>query len=139
MPRRPAARSRCPISLALEQVGDPWSLLIVRDLLFKGLRTFSQFQAAGEGIASNILADRLARLTRAGILQRTRDPADRRRLVYGLTPKGAALAPVLVDLVVWSARYADTDAPPAVVRDFRTRRAAVLRRVQAPWGRSPTT
>ena len=135
MQRRATAqpRSGCPISIALELFGDPWSLLIVRDLMFKRLRTFKEFQAAGEGVASNILSDRLARLEQAGILTKQRDPADSRRVLYGLTAKGGDLAPILVELVVWSAKYEDTEAPAAIVQEMRTRRAQVVERLQRPW------
>lgn len=135
MQRHASARPRsgCPISIALEIFGDPWSLLIVRDLLFKGLRTFKEFQGAGEGMATNILSDRLARLEAAGILRKERDPADARRILYGLTTKGADLAPILVELVLWSAKYERTEAPPAVVREMRTRRARVLGRLRRAW------
>jgi DNA-binding HxlR family transcriptional regulator len=135
MQRRPQAppRSGCPISIALEMFGDPWSLLIVRDLMFKGLRTFTEFQSAGEGIATNILSDRLARLEDAGILTRSRDPADSRRVRYGLTRKGVDLAPILVELVVWSAQYEKTEAPPQIVRKMRTQRRQVIARLQKNW------
>ncbi len=129
-PARPR-RSGCPISIALELLGDPWSLLIVRDLMFKGVRTFSGFQHAGEGIATNILSERLARLEAAGIVTRREDPVDRRRAIYELTPKGVDLAPVLLELVLWSARHETTDAPPATVRAMKRDRAAFIRQVRA--------
>lgn len=132
---RTQPRSGCPISIALETFGDPWSLLIVRDLLFKGRRTFKEFHEAGEGMATNILADRLARLEAAGILRKDRDPSDARRIRYGLTAKGADLAPVLLEMVLWSAKHEKTAAPPGEVRAMRTRRAQVLARVQGPWVR----
>ena len=137
MQRRAGTRRRsgCPISIALEIFGDPWSLLIIRDLLFKGRRTFKEFHEAGEGVATNVLSDRLARLEAAGILRKDRDPADARRVRYGLTPKGADLAPVLVEIVLWSARHEKTDAPPGEVRAMRTRRAQVLARVVGAWTR----
>lgn len=130
---RPGRRSGCPISLALELFGDPWTLLIVRDVMFKARRTFREFQDAGEGMASNILADRLGRLEQAGILSSEPDPTDARRVLYGLTPKGADLAPVLVELVLWSARHGETDAPPAVVRAMRTQREQVIADICAQW------
>ncbi len=130
---RPGRRSGCPISLALELFGDPWTLLIVRDVMFKARRTFREFQDAGEGMASNILADRLGRLEQAGILSSEPDPTDARRVLYGLTPKGADLAPVLVELVLWSARHEETDAPPAVVRAMRTQREQVIADIRAQW------
>src|SRR5215470_3287392 len=97
-------------------LGDAWSLLVVRDLMFKGRNTFNELLNAEEGIASNILADRLRRLEAVGILVKDRDPDDGRRLVYRLTEKGMGLAPVLVELIIWSSRHERTDAPPATVR-----------------------
>lgn len=127
------ARSRCPISMALELIGDPWSLLIVRDLMFKGRHRYKDFQDAEEGIASNILADRLRRLEASGILGRAADPEDRRRSVYSLSKKGIELAPVLVDLVIWSAKHHDTGAPTAIVRLMRDQRDAFLQGVLDDW------
>jgi DNA-binding HxlR family transcriptional regulator len=100
-------RSTCPISSSLDVIGDRWSLLIVRDLLFAGYQTYKEFLAAGEGIATNILADRLQRLEGGGIIVSEPDPSDRRRLVYSLTRKGRDLAPVLLELSRWGARYED--------------------------------
>ena len=125
-------RSGCPISISLEIFGDRWSLLVVRDLMFKGLRTFKEFAAAGEGIATNILTERLERLEAAGIIARDTDPEDARRVLYRLTEKGIALAPVLVEMVVWAARYEDTDAPPATVRAMRRDRAAFIAGLSTP-------
>jgi DNA-binding HxlR family transcriptional regulator len=137
MPRRssPKRRSACPISIALEVLGDPWSLLIVRDLMFKDKHTFGEFQQAGEGIATNILSDRLARLERAGIVTRRPSPDDGRRFTYRLTAKGLDLAPMLIELVLWSARYERTDAPPATLRAMRLHRAQVLADLRAQWKR----
>lgn len=97
--------------------------------MFKGLKTFNEFQAAGEGIASNILTDRLSRLVEADIVSRTADPDDGRRVVYRLTRRGMDLAPVLVELVLWSAKHEDTAAPAATVRAMRRSRAAFIARV----------
>lgn len=135
MPRTSSStpRSGCPISIALELLGDPWTLLIVRDLMFKGLKTFGDFQGAGEGIASNVLTDRLERLLQAGIITKARDREDGRRFAYRLTTKGLDLAPVLIELVLWSARYENTDAPPATVRAMRDNRPAVLQQVRDQW------
>jgi DNA-binding HxlR family transcriptional regulator len=129
-------RSGCPISLALELLGDAWSLLIVRDLMFKDRRTFNDFLTGGEGIASNILADRLRKLENAGILEKRPDASDARRFVYRLSPRGIDLAPVLVELVVWSAKYETTDAPPAVVRAMRSDREAFIADVRRAWRES---
>jgi DNA-binding HxlR family transcriptional regulator len=119
--------------MALELIGDPWSLLIVRDLMFKGRHRYKDFLEAEEGIASNVLADRLQRLEAAGIIGRAADPEDGRRSVYSLTKKGIELAPVLVDLVIWSAKHHDTGAPTAIVRLMREQREAFLQGVLDDW------
>lgn len=132
----PASRQRrsgCPISIALELLGDAWSLLIVRDLMFKERRTFNDFLTGGEGIASNILADRLRKLEDADIIEKRRDPQDARRFIYRLSPKGIDLAPVLVELVIWSARHEQTDAPAAVVRSMRADRDGFVANVRQRW------
>ena len=119
-------RSACPLNTTLEVLGDRWSLLIVRDLLFKGRTTYKDFLAGGEGIATNVLADRLRRLEAEGIIERGRDTADGRRLVYRLTAKGLALAPVLVEMIVWGARHYQTAAPPATLREMTQHRERFL-------------
>lgn len=126
-------RSGCPIGIALDLIGDPWTLLVVRDLMFKGGKTFNDFLTAGEGIATNVLADRLARLEANGLVDKQRDTADARRIIYRLTTKGIDLAPVLVELVLWASRYEKTDAPPAVVKAMRTDRDAFIAQVRAGW------
>lgn len=129
-------RSGCPIGIALDLVGDPWTLLVVRDLMFKGAKTFQDFVEAGEGIATNVLSDRLARLEAGGVVSKARDASDARRYVYRLTAKGIDLAPVLVDLVLWSATYARTDAPPEVLRAMRKDREGFIAGVRQAWARS---
>lgn len=126
-------RSSCPISVSLEIFGDRWSLLIVRDLMFKGLKTFGEFAAAGEGIATNMLADRLGRLEAAGIIARTPDHEDARKVVYRLTRKGMDLAPVLIEMVLWAAGHEDTDAPPETVRAMRKDRAGFVAALEERW------
>ena len=108
-------RSDCPIANALEILGDRWTLLIVRDLMFRGFREFGQFLAAGEGISTNILADRLERLRCAGLLSRTDHPEDGKKYRYHLTEKGIDLAPMLIQLVLWGAKYTPNHAAPAAV------------------------
>ena len=126
-------RSGCPISVALETLGDAWSLLIVRDLMFKDRQTYKEFLEGGEGIASNILADRLRKLAAAGIVDKQVDPSDARRHIYRLSAKGIDLAPVLVELVLWSARHESTDAPPPVLRTMRRDREAFIEAVRQRW------
>ena len=76
-------------------LGDRWSLLIIRDMMLREVRTYKEFMQSYEGIATNILADRLKKLTEYGIIEATPDAADRRRVTYQLTAKGIGLAPVL--------------------------------------------
>jgi len=128
-----ARRSGCPISLALEIFGDTWSLLIVRDLIFKGFKTFNEFLDAGEGIASNVLTDRLAKLEACGVIEKREHGTDARRYEYGLTQKGIDLAPVIVEIVLWSARYEQTEAPPQIVRAMSTQRAKFLSGIRKGW------
>jgi DNA-binding HxlR family transcriptional regulator len=129
----PHRRSGCPISIALETLGDAWSLLIVRDLMFKDKQTYNEFLQGGEGIASNILADRLRKLEAAGIVEKRRDALDARRFVYRLSAKGIDLAPVLVELVIWSARHERTDAPAGTVRAMRSDRDKFITGVSERW------
>ncbi len=102
--------TECPIAFALDVFGDRWSLLIVRDVLFKGRRTYQEFLEAGEGIATNVLADRLKKLQQAGILSKERSKEDARTFVYTLTPRGLDLMPVLLEMIRWSAIH-DPDTP----------------------------
>jgi len=103
--QKKALRSHCPINFAVEVMGDKWSLLIVRDIALWGKVTFGEFAASKEKIASNILALRLEHLINEGVLQKTEDPADRRKDFYTLTEKGLDLIPLLLELVSWSERY----------------------------------
>jgi DNA-binding HxlR family transcriptional regulator len=94
-----AAALRCPLPPAIELIGEKWAFLILRGAL-NGLQHFEQFQA-GLGIARNILSNRLARMVEGGILARTADPLDGRKVVYALTDKGTALLPVVLALRQW--------------------------------------
>jgi DNA-binding HxlR family transcriptional regulator len=136
MPTKPKRQSRttgCPIATSLDIFGDRWSLLVVRDLMFKGFRSFKEFADSGERIATNVLAERLARLEAARIIERRPDPADGRKTVYRLTSKGIDLAPMMVEMVVWAARHEKTDAPPATVRQMETNRERFLAEVRRQW------
>ena len=117
---RSNCRSGCPVSVSLEIFGDPWSLLIVRDLMVRGYRTFKEFHQAGEGIATNILADRLRKLEAAEIIVAEAMAADGRRVNYRLTEKGIDLAPVLLELLIWGARHEKTEAPYAAIETWKS-------------------
>ena len=131
--RKSAHRSGCPVNIALEVFGDRWSLLIVRDLMVRGFHTFQHFQSSGEGIATNILADRLKKLRSAGIISTEPDPGDGRRVNYRLTEKGIDLAPVLLDLLIWGARYENTGAPCGVIERFAADRHKVIAEARRRW------
>lgn len=121
------------MSISLEMFGDRWSLLIIRDLMVRAFRTFKEFQESGEGIATNILADRLRKLEAAGIIRAQAENADARRVNYRLTEKGIDLAPVLLELLVWGATHEDTGAPCAVIEGMAKNREEVLAEVRRRW------
>ena len=116
----PGRRSHCPISFALDIVGDRWTLLILRDLLMNGKQTYGELLDSEEGIATNVLADRLAWLEAHGILVKQRG-------AYRVTGKGLDLLPVMLELVAWSAKYdPHTAAPRPFVNRIARGRAEVL-------------
>ena len=120
-------RSACPISVALDLLGDRWTLLVIRDLAFFERSRFSEFRDAGEGIATNVLSDRLKRLTEQAIVTSRPDPADGRRVRYHLTDKGLALIPILVELAAWGARFdPDTAAPQEWTRRYLQDRQGLI-------------
>lgn len=140
--RPPARRSDCPINAFVEVFGDRWSLLVVRDLMLRGHRTYKELQGSEEGIATNILADRLERLAAAGILESEPDPTDGRRLLYRLTDKGMDLAAPIAALALWSTRH-EGARPPPVFTDVMAAPAeaffADVRRRLADRARAPDT
>jgi len=121
-------RSRCPIAFGLDVVGDRWTLLILRDLAFKDRRHFQDFLGASERISSNILADRLRRLERWGIIEGRADPSDRRRVRYFLTDDGLDLIPLLVEMTIWgSHRHPDPSVPVARAEQMSADREGTVR------------
>ncbi len=106
-------RSDCPINFALETFGDPWSLLLIRDIVYFGKKTYGEFLASEEGMATNILASRLARLEEQGILMKKPSGQDKRKEEYVLTEKGLDLIPVLVEMANWSAEHDPHPGAPA--------------------------
>jgi len=125
--------------MSLEVFGDRWSLLIIRDLMVRGYRSFKEFQNSGECIATNILTDRLRRLEAAGIVVAEPEETDARRVNYRLTVKGIDLAPALLELLIWGAKHEETAAPCAVIENMAKNRAEVLAEVRRRWQeRDPT-
>jgi DNA-binding HxlR family transcriptional regulator len=132
-------RSGCPVSISLEQFGDRWSLLIIRDMMVRGYRTFKEFQESGEGISSNILADRLKTLEAAGILTTEPEATDARRVNYRLTQKGIDLAPVMLELLIWGARYEATAAPCGLIDQMENSREQILAETRRRWRERDST
>lgn len=136
MASRSAPRSNCPITGALDLLGDRWTLVVLRDVLLGGRRSFSEF-AKAEGIATNTLTDRLDRLERAGVLVRGVDPEDRRRRIYTPTERGLDLIPVLLSLAVWGIDHTEGTAH-AELAEFARRdplaAAAAMRERARPAG-----
>jgi DNA-binding HxlR family transcriptional regulator len=107
------AALQCPLPPAVELIGEKWAFLIVRGAI-NDLQHFEEFQA-GLGIARNILSDRLGKLVRGGILERTADPGDKRKVIYALTAKGKALMPVVLALRQWSEEWGHGPADVVLV------------------------
>lgn len=131
--REIARRSACPLNVSLEIFGDRWSLLIVRDLMFKGSIAYKDFLDSEEKIATNILAERLRRLETNGIIEKHRNADDARKINYRLTAKGIDLAPVLIEMILWGARYEDTAAPHAVIREMTHSRDSFIANLRQRW------
>ncbi|MCS3471519.1 DNA-binding HxlR family transcriptional regulator [Pseudomonas sp. JUb42] len=98
-------RSHCAVNYGVEIFGDRWSLLIIRDIVFVGKKTYGQFLKSEEGIATNVLASRLAFLEEQGVLSKAPSPDDGRKDFYSLTEKGLDLIPIVLNIVLWSGKY----------------------------------
>jgi len=125
-------RSGCPLNASVEMLGDRWSLLIIRDMMVRGSRTFKEFLASYEKIATNVLADRLNRLSGYGIIAAYPDPSDGRKRIYLLTEKGIDLAPVLTEMVLWAAAHEET-GNQALVQQMRKDKPQFLAEVRKRW------
>jgi len=96
-------RSDCPVNFAVEALGDKWSLVILRDMIFWGKKTYGEFLKSDEHIATNILADRLAYLEREGLVSKSTDPSDKRKDIYRVTERAIGLVPMFIEMIAWSA------------------------------------
>ncbi len=125
-------RSTCPISTALDILGDKWSLLIVRDMVFNGKNTYGDFLNGGEKIATNILADRLMLLEAGGIIKRQKHPDSKAKILYTLTPKGIDLVPALVEIISWSEKYHEVHPyAKQFAKQLRNNKEAVVNQIVA--------
>ncbi len=98
-------RSRCPLTYALDIFGDKWSLLILRDIVFREKCHYQEFLNSEESISTNILADRLNKLQDHGLIQKSKDPNNKKQNIYSITDKSKDLIPMMVEIVSWSAKY----------------------------------
>jgi DNA-binding HxlR family transcriptional regulator len=131
MKHRQHRRSDCPINFALETFGDTWSLLIIRDLVYFGKKTYGEFLESEERIATNILANRLLQLEQKGILMKKPLGKDKRKEEYVLTEKGLDLIPVLVEMANWSARHdPHTAAPASWIALMNTQKEKMIRLIR---------
>jgi len=129
--RSPKRRSGCPLNASVEMLGDRWSLLIVRDMMLLGFQTYKQFLQSHEGIATNILADRLRKLEAHGIITMEQNTTDRRKMIYSLTAKGIDLASVLTEMVLWASAHEETGNRDLVLQMQKNKRqflSAIRRR-----------
>lgn len=125
--KRLDVKSHCPINYALETFGDPWSLLIVRDIVYFGKKTYGEFLTSEERIATNMLANRLLELEKNGIIRKCDCDYDKRKDLYMLTEKGLDLIPVLAELSLWGAAHdKQTDAPIAWIEAMNADKEKLL-------------
>ena len=137
MPKRTKdlRRSDCPISFTLDLLGDKWALLIIRDLLFKDRKYYGDFLKAEEGIATNILADRLQKLEQYGIFGWEMDPAHQSKVIYSLTEKGLDLLPMILEMILWGAKHdPKTAAPKDFIQKLKKDREGVIRKIREKLG-----
>ena len=127
-----AARSGCPVVFFVDVFGDKWSLLILRDVLFWQRKHYSEFLQAGEGIATNILADRLDKLEQLGLLKKAPDQQNLRQYLYSPTEKALDLIPFFIEMFCWSGKYdQQTAIPPQLLERYLEDRAAVEAEIRA--------
>ncbi len=123
-------QSGCPIAFTLDILGDKWSLLIIRDMVFLGKKYYGDFLESPEGIASNILADRLKRLDEQGIITKTDNPDNKKQAIYSLTEKGMDLLPMILEMILWGTKYdPETAAPPEFIHKLKKDKSAVLKEI----------
>ena len=125
-------RSSCPVSCALDILGDRWTLLVIRDILFKQKRHFGDFLTSPEKIASNILSDRLKKLEDCDIVLRRPDPANARRIIYTLTEKGFDLVPAILELLRWGVKHDPaSDAHENLIQRLEQDRAGLMAEIRS--------
>lgn len=125
--RKIKKRSNCPISYTMDFFGDKWTFLILRDIALKGRCFYKEFLEAGEGIATNVLSDRLKMLESEDIIESRKYEKLKTMKTYSLTEKGKALIPILIEIIIWGATYdKDTEAPEEFVQNAKKDREKVI-------------
>ncbi|PCI31478.1 MAG: transcriptional regulator [Flavobacteriaceae bacterium] len=120
-------RSNCPISYTMDFFGDKWTFLILRDIALKGRCFYKEFLEAGEGIATNVLSDRLKMLELEGIIKSRKYEKLKTMKTYSLTEKGKALIPILIEIIIWGGTYdKDTEAPKEFLKEALRDRQKVI-------------
>jgi DNA-binding HxlR family transcriptional regulator len=120
-------RSECPISYTMDIFGDKWTILIIRDLLFYGKDSFSEFLCSDEKIATNILTDRLNVLLREGFVTKHTAPTNKSKFLYRPTEKAIEMIPILSEITLWAEKYNPGDAAMAIAEPLKKNRAKALR------------
>lgn len=111
----------CPIRYSAAVIADPWSFLLLRDVLFHGKRYYGEFLISGEGISTNILADRLSKLKKAGILTRHKDAKKKSKVYYLPTQKALELIPIFLSMIEWAERHDEkTEVPKDFIASYRS-------------------
>jgi DNA-binding HxlR family transcriptional regulator len=123
-------RSTCPVSTSLDVLGDKWTLLILRDMVFGGRSTYGQFLLSAEKMATNILADRLAVLESQGLLTKAVAADKKSKFTYRLTEKGVDTIPIIVELVLWGTKYCPTISDPSLLAELKTSKDAAVEKYQ---------
>lgn len=123
-------RSTCPVSTSLDVLGDKWTLLILRDMVFAGKSSYGQFLQSAEKMATNVLADRLALLEAQGIVTKTVATDKKSKFTYRLTEKGVDIVPIIVELVRWGAKHAATIVNPDLLAELEGGKDAAVAKYQ---------
>ena len=124
-------RSHCPINYVLEHIGDKWSLLIIRDLMFKEKRHYNEFLEGGEEVSTSVLGKRLRQLEESGLISRREDEVKKSRIKYSLTQKGIDMLPFMVDMILWSGIHdKDTEAGDDFLEQARDNRDNLLKSIR---------
>jgi DNA-binding HxlR family transcriptional regulator len=121
-------RSNCPVSYSLDVLGDKWTLLILRDMLFKGKTSYGEFLGSEEKIATNILADRLAVLESQGMVSKSVAADKKSKFTYRLTEKGIDLLPVIIEFTLWGAKYSPAGSNTALLKELADDKEGTLRK-----------